>query len=74
MAFALAAARPARQVASSFLPSAGIAPAQPSSGPGAKPFPERKLKAAYPIRCATVIAWPDAACARPLALSKAVPS
>lgn len=65
MAFALSAVRPARQVALSFLLSAGIAQAQPSSGPGGKPLPERKLKAAYLVRFATFVAWPDAAFARP---------
>lgn len=65
MAFALAAARPARQVALLFLLSAGIAQAQPLSGPGGKPLPERRLKAAYLVRFAAFVAWPDAAFARP---------
>jgi hypothetical protein len=65
MALALAAVRPARQVALLFLLSAGVAQAQPLNGPGGKPLPERKLKAAYLVRFATFVAWPDAAFARP---------
>lgn len=65
MAFVFAAVRPARQVALLFLLSTGIAQAQPLSGPGGKPLPERKLKAAYLVRFATFVAWPDAAFARP---------